>query len=130
MPVPDLFIIVRQPIRSKIRNHYQSQNDFGLMERDRAKGSRPEELYGSLFTRSDGRIDLILNFDFAKHQLIKARIDLPFLSFSQLLTPDRSQKFSFPLLSPIFNSNFACCYARVSDRFRREFSINLGNDPK
>lgn len=53
------------------------------MERDRAKGSRPEELYGSLFTRSDRCIDLILNFDFAKHQLIKARIDPPpFLSFS------------------------------------------------
>lgn len=72
------------------------------MGRDRAKGSRPEELYGSLFTRSDGRIDLILNFDFAhaKHQLIKARIDFPslaplFLSFL-LLTPDRSEKFSFP----------------------------------
>lgn len=47
-----------------------------------------EELYGSLFTRSDGRIDLILNFDFAKHQLIKARIDPPpFLPFF-LSTPD------------------------------------------
>ena len=47
-----------------------------------------EELYGSLFTRSDGRIDLILNFDFAKHQLIKARIDPPPLLPFFLSTPD------------------------------------------
>lgn len=36
------------------------------MERDRVKGSQPEQLYWKPFTRAGTRIDLILNFDFGR----------------------------------------------------------------